>query len=148
MSSIRLVENYSKSLMSHYDSSYIQNSVVESYMYIQSHLMSDNDVVLCVRETGHRLARYASVRVVVGHWSVTPHCAELEARVERFYRGAMTAQETEEFLKELGVKWIYWGTNELKLGAPPPKSIRGFEMRRVNPDVVLYAVKPIAGSAG
>jgi hypothetical protein len=142
-SSIRLVENYSKSVYNN-QSFYIPYSLIETTRYINKNLKINHDIVLCVRETGHTLARYAPVRVVVGHWSVTPHGREIETRVERFYRSDMTVREREEFLKEFGVTWIYWGSSETKLGAPPREAIPGFETRLINPDIVLYSAKNLS----
>ncbi len=116
---------------------YIKITELNGYHIIKCKA-TDTDVVLCVRETGHRLARYASVRVVVGHWSVTPHILELEPRIARFYRGEMPPWESKDFLEQLGVTWVYWGSNERELGGPDMKAIPGFEKRVINQDVVLY----------
>ena len=117
---------------------YVKTSDLDAYNFIQREAI-DKDIVMCVRETGNRLARYASVRVVAGHWSVTPHIGELEPRIERFYRGEMTPRESKDFLEQLGVTWIYWGSNERKLGGPDMEAIPGFEKRVINQDVVLYS---------
>jgi hypothetical protein len=83
------------------------------------------------------VARYSSARVVLGHWSVTPHGAELDDRVDRFCRGEMTPTESKEFLEQQGVTWIFWGIGERHQGSEM-KAIPGFDKRVINRDVVLY----------
>jgi hypothetical protein len=144
LSSAKRVLN-SATMMKTPNAYYIDREVLYSYKSINDN-SSENDVVLCTRETGHALARYASVHVVVGHWSVSPRRADLDAQVERFYRGAMTPQESREFLGEWRVTRIYWGSNERKLGEPPREPIPGFEARVINPDIVLYTARREEGS--
>jgi hypothetical protein len=140
LTSVRLVYLYGAGVRAHPELFHLKDHELFAYQLLDKEAGED-DVVLCVKDTGHALARYASPRVVVGHWSVTPHWREMESRAERFYRGEMMAEETAAFLKELKVTWIYWGTRERKFGAPPPQPIPGFETRLSTPDVVLYAAR-------
>jgi hypothetical protein len=117
---------------------YIPSTEMEAYRWLD-HEASEDDVVLSVGQTGHRLAKYASVRVVVGHWSVTPHFAEMHASAERFYRGELAPQAAAEFLKQRRVKWIYVGPNERRLGQPNMDLIPGFTKRVINSDVTVYS---------
>jgi hypothetical protein len=117
---------------------YVYKSELEAYKWM-ARQTGDRDVVLCTRDTGRKLARYTSVRVVTGHWSVTPNVWELEPRIDRFYKSEMNQRESEEFLEQLGVNWIYWGRNERIRGGPPAAAIPGFEKRVINQDVILYS---------
>jgi hypothetical protein len=100
---------------------------------------TENDVVLCVYQTGHRLAKYAPVCVVSGHWSVTPMIEQMELGARSFYGAKMSAAEQAEFLERCRVKWIYFGPNERRFGPSDRGEIPGFTKRVVNHDVTLYS---------
>ena len=117
---------------------YIPVTELEGYRWLDREA-SEDDVVFALAETGHRLVKYASVHVVVGHWSVTPHAAELEAYGQRFFRGEMDPAVAAEFLGQQRVKWIYLGASERKLGSGRIDQIPGFTRRVINDDVTVYS---------
>jgi hypothetical protein len=119
---------------------YIPESEIDAFAWIDREAAED-DVVLCSAETGHRLASRASVRVLAGHWSVTPEFDEINEGIERFYRGTLTPALAAKLLERSRVSWIYVGPNERKLGEPRLDLMPGFTRRVVNADVTVYARK-------
>jgi hypothetical protein len=106
---------------------------------------SETDVVLGVRRTGYRLAKYASVQVVSGHWSVTPTADLVEMNTRAFYAGRMTPQGATEFLNQMRVDWIYVGQNERWFGVPPLDQLPGLTKHVINDDVTVYRYTRRAG---
>jgi hypothetical protein len=88
--------------------------------------------------TGHQLAKYASVRVVSGHWSVTPDSEKVEGAVQRFFRGAFSPRIAAELLEKYRVRWIFLGPNEKHWGTPRPDYVSGFVQHAINADVAIY----------
>jgi hypothetical protein len=117
---------------------YIPATEMEAFAWLDRNAASE-DVVLCVGTTGHRLPKHASVRVVSGHWSITPHAAEMEERAQDFYARAMSAQAAAELLRECRVSWVWFGPNERRLGPPDMDGIPGFTKHVVNDDVTVYS---------
>jgi hypothetical protein len=141
LSGAHLVTNLSRALLLEKgDGPFIYKTEIEGFKRLQSHA-TERDIVLSTRDTGNKLTRYASVRVVAGHWTLTPHIAKLDPRVQRFFRGDMSQKESREFLEEAGATWIYWGCNESELRDPDPVVIPGFRKLVVNKDVVLYSLE-------
>jgi hypothetical protein len=67
----------------------------------------EDNVVLAAEQDGNRLGRFVSARVVLGHYSVTPHSDLRRAEIERLLSGAMSANEAHAYLKTMGVRWLY-----------------------------------------
>lgn len=78
-----------------------------SYAWLDRHARG-SDVVLCLPEAGNRLTRFASARVVAGHWSVTPDYERTRERLLQFFDGSMGREASIAFARDLGgVDWIY-----------------------------------------
>lgn len=119
---------------------YIPDAEMQAYRWLDREA-SEDDVVLCLNQTGHRLAKFASVRVVSGHWSVTPESEKMEGSAERFYAGAVSLEAAAEFLRQCRVKWIYLGPNERRWGRPNMDLLPGFKKRVINDDVTVYSAQ-------
>lgn len=116
---------------------YIPQTEMEAFQWLDQHA-SENDVVLSGQQTGHRLAKNASVRVALGHWSVTPLSRTIAENALYFYAARMTSAETAEFLEQLHVTWIYFGLNERALGLPDLDHLPGFTKHVLNGGVTVY----------
>jgi len=116
---------------------YIPSSEMQGYAWLAREA-NEEDVVLGVGRTGHRVAKYASVRVVSGHWSVTPNADRMEVLAERFYRDKMSAEQAAAFLAEWRVNWVYFGAGEHRTAEHLMQSIPGFARHVVNADVTIY----------
>jgi hypothetical protein len=138
LDSVVLLQRMSRPGGSESSKYYIPSTEMEAFAWLDRNAAQE-DVVLCVEETGYRLPKYASVRVVCGHWSVTPHFAQMEERVERFFARAMSARTAAELLRECRVSWVYFGPNERRWGPANMDGIPGFTKHVVNDDVTVYS---------
>jgi hypothetical protein len=123
------------------DPRYVPETVMRAYRWLDREAGED-DVVLCVNDTGHQLAKYASVRVVSGHWSVTPDSEKVEGAAQRFYRGALSPRAAAELLDHFRVRWIFLGPNERRWGRPRPEFVSGFVEHAIDADVSIYQREP------
>jgi hypothetical protein len=103
---------------------YIPAAEYETYEWLSEHA-GRNDVILSTLYSGNRMAKYISSRFVLGHLSVTPNVREISERVERFYRGEMSEEETVLLLDEFNVDWIYLSPTERALGDVDLRRIPG-----------------------
>jgi hypothetical protein len=116
---------------------YIPSSEIEAYAWLAREA-NEEDVVLGAGRTGHRVAKFASVRVVSGHWSVTPNADRMEVLAERFYRDKMSVAQAAAFLADSRVNWVYFGPGERRTAEHLMQSIPGFARHVVNTDVTIY----------
>ena len=119
----------------------LRTSYLEAFRWLDRNGEPD-DLVVCSYPTGNRFARRAPVRVVLGHWSVTPEIARHAARVRRFYAEAMEADEARAFLAEVRARWVLVGPEERSLGGRTPDPALGLEAAGRFGDVVVYARPP------
>ena len=120
---------------------YITAAEHDAHVWLNQHA-NRSDVVLSALASGNRMAKYVSCRLVLGHWSVTPHVKELGERVERFYRGAMTRDEARALLDELDVRWIYRGPPERELGIADLPELEWVAERYASGNVQVFACEP------
>jgi hypothetical protein len=116
---------------------FIPTAEMEAFDWLAHHAVED-DVVLAVGSTGHRLTKYASVCVVAGHWSVTPMADKMEVLAERFYRGKMSFAQAQEFLAQCRVKWVFFGQSEGREAETLMESMPGYARHVVNPQVTIF----------
>lgn len=83
----------------------------------------DFPVVLASFETSNALPAWAPVRTLIGHGPESIHLAQVQPRVEAFYRANLTQGETEEFLREFHVRYVIWGPSERDLGDLNPENV-------------------------
>lgn len=74
------------------------------------------DVVLSAFETGNALPAWAPLRVVIGHGPESGHLAEIQPQVAAFYQVSSSDAWRQEFLRQFGVQYVFWGPAERKLG--------------------------------
>ena len=120
---------------------YTPTPEMEGYAWIDRHT-PENDVVLCLGRTGIRLPKYASVRVIAGHWSITPHSQEMDEMVRSFFKGALSAEAAAELLRVCRVTRVYFGAREQQWGPPRDELMPGFERCNVNESVIVYSRRP------
>lgn len=97
----------------------------------------ESDVVFCTTADGALLAKYASVRVVAGHWSVTPHSGSVEALARQLLSGALDPARTAEVLRETGARWIYL-SGESPAWKATAARLPGWEKRYGRGGVAIY----------
>ncbi len=77
-------------------------------------------VVLTSYATGNALPAWAPLRVVIGHGPESVGLSELEPQVAGFFSTATTDAQRAAFLAEHGVRYIFWGPEERKIGGWSP----------------------------
>jgi hypothetical protein len=118
---------------------YTPTPEMKGYAWIDGHT-PENDVVLCLGRTGLRLPKYASVRVIAGHWSVTPHSQEMDEMVRSFFKGSMSAEVASELLRVCRVTRVYFGAREQQWGPPREELMPGFERHDLDGGVIVYSL--------
>jgi hypothetical protein len=94
-------------------------------------------VVLAAFETGNALPAWAPLRVVIGHGPESVHLASLRPQVEAFYAEETTDAQRLDFLRQWGVRYVFWGPQERRLGDWNPV---GAAYLRLVEQVGAYAV--------
>ncbi len=85
----------------------------------------DFPVVLASFDTSNALPAWAPVRTLIGHGPESIHLAQIQPRVEAFYRADLAQAETAEFLREFHVRYVIWGPGERDLGSLNPENVSG-----------------------
>ena len=86
------------------------------------------DVVLAAYDTSTVLPTRAPVRVLIGHGPESLGLAEIQPVVEDFYRQPTSDTQRQAVLKGYGVRFVFWGPLEQKLGDWNPASFTGIEL--------------------
>lgn len=102
------------------------------------------DVLLSTLYSGNRMAKYVSMRFVLGHLSVTPHINEISAKVDRFYKGELSPEDAKAMLDELNVDWIYLSPTERAVGPFDPLAIPGVSEKHAETNVQVFAYERTA----
>jgi uncharacterized membrane protein len=105
--------------------------------------VSRDDVVAGAPESNQFVAAYAGMHVVfAGNWS---YALDFDAEAKAFGRLFKDAQETQAYLAERDVRWVYFGPRERRLAEFDPAEVRYLEPVHVHGTLVLYRVKaPVA----
>ena len=118
---------------------YIPASELAAYLWLDENSKED-DIVLSTISTGGYIARYASVRVALGHLQdVTPMAKEISPRVNRFFSGEMTLDESRTLIDDLGADWIFFGHIEKTLYEGQIEMVQHLKSCYDNEDVTIYA---------
>ncbi len=93
---------------------------VKAFEYLAGHAAGDR-LVLASFHTSNPLAAWAEVRTVIGHGPESINSSDLEKQVACFYSTTCTDQGRVATLRELGVRYVFWGPEERKLGSWDPR---------------------------
>ncbi len=113
----------------------------DAFAWLNEHAQV-SDVVLTTLPSGNRLARYASCRCVLGHWSVTPNVKHVSSQVKHFFANDLPGNEAAALLDEFHARWIYRGPHEKQLGSFDPQTLPGVSERFANDDVRIFSYVP------
>jgi len=80
------------------------------------------EVVLTSYETGNALPAWAPLRVVIGHGPESVGLSMLQRQVEAFFQKDHSDLWRQEFIREQGIRFVFWGPAEGALGDWDPKS--------------------------
>ncbi len=81
---------------------------------------ASGDGVLAAYATGNALPAWAPVRVIAGLGPESPHLEAQEAALRRFFSPDASDAWRRTFLRENGLRWVFWGPAERALGGWDP----------------------------
>jgi hypothetical protein len=91
---------------------------VSAYRFLSEYALPD-EVVLAAYTTSNALPAWAPLRVVIGHGPESVGLETLRPRVERFYLADTNDLDRMTLLKEMEVRYIFWGPEEVGLADNP-----------------------------
>ncbi|MBW8011444.1 MAG: hypothetical protein FVQ83_09420 [Chloroflexi bacterium] len=97
-------------------------------------------VILASFETGNVLPAWADVRVVIGHGPESVGLAELQPRVEAFFRSTTADAERYALLGGNDVRYVFWGPEERKLGDWDPNGAGYLDLIYEEDDYAIFEV--------
>jgi hypothetical protein len=100
---------------SHHLEVYADRQEMDAWRWINGHLPQGR-VIMGLPLSCNLLSKYTSMRVVDGHWSVTPHYYELADRLYAFFASHQLGVTEKNLLEEFRPDYIYFGPDERKYG--------------------------------
>ena len=98
------------------------------------------DVVLASYETGNSFPAWAPVQVLVGHGPESIFQADLLPRINAFYQSTTPDERRQELIEQFGIKYIFWGPEERRLGDWQPGSADFVRLFVRHGEYALYRV--------
>ena len=111
MASVVLLRELTAVTTTHLGNYHIRTADLEAFAWLRGHAR-EKDVILADYLDGNRLGRFVSARVVLGHYSVTPNAAALDARIRELLAGTVSAEEARAQLASWNVRWVYASPRE------------------------------------
>lgn len=99
------------------------------------------EIVLSHYQTGNVLPAWAPVRVVIGHGPESAGIEELSPQVAEFYRPDTEDEWRKQFIRRLGVDYVFWGPAERELGGWDPTDASFLELLFHKGDYAVFSVK-------
>ncbi len=93
---------------------HIPAAALDAFTWLNANAPADS-VVLSVRSTGSLLPVYASVRTFVGHGPETRDVEAKQAEAERFFSGALSADERGALYRDFDIAYVFYGPAERAL---------------------------------
>lgn len=118
---------------------FLPREQVGSYRWLAENAPVDA-VVMASVQTGNSLPAWAPVRVPVGHGPESVPYESALASVKAFY-GAQSEEERSEIITELGVDFVYFGPDEMKLTGDHFATTDGLERVSSWGEVTLFRVE-------
>jgi hypothetical protein len=101
-------------------------------------------LIFCSTVSGRLFPALAGRPVYVGHWSETPHANERMRDTIAFYRAAnATSAQRRAFLQARGIRYVYQGTIERRIGAADLARDPIFRPIYRNDGAALYELRPL-----
>jgi hypothetical protein len=94
---------------------YADRGELEAWRWMDGHLPKDR-LIMGLPHSCNVLSKYTSLRVVDGHWSVTPHYYELSTRLHDFYSSPVLGADEKNLLQEFQPDYLYFGPDERQVG--------------------------------
>jgi hypothetical protein len=98
---------------------YLPEPIMNAFNWLKKN-SKPKDIVLSRESIANELAKFVSIRVVVGHWSVTPEIEKLRQQLLTFFSGGMPPFDAEKLLSSFHTNWILHVPTDSAL---PPASL-------------------------
>lgn len=112
---------------------------VEAMDWLRTHASAD-DVILSSYFTGSYLPYRSGARAYLGHVYETIHFREKGKQVDEFFAASTSDSAREQFLRENGIEYLFYGRAEKALGAFDPSSAAYLNMLISDSNAVIYQV--------
>jgi hypothetical protein len=148
LGSVALLRERAAVVATHFNYYHVSTAELDAFDWLNAHARPE-DVALADYVEGNRLGRFANTRVVLGHWSVTPESAAVEAAVSRVLRGEASVEETRRLLGAWRVRWVVYSprTYPESTAARLSECARRYQERGIAVDECAASqVSPNAGS--
>jgi hypothetical protein len=101
-------------------------------------------LIFCSTVSGRLFPALAGRPVYVGHWSETPHANERMRDTVAFYRAAnATSAQRRAFLQARGIRYVYQGTVERRIGTTDLAHDPIFRPIYRNDSAAIYELRPL-----
>jgi uncharacterized membrane protein len=118
----------------------------EAMEWARRHLPGDG-VIFCSTVSGRLFPALAGRQVYVGHWSETPHANARMRETIAFYRAARaTSAQRRAFLEARGIRYVYQGTPERRIGAVDLARDSLFRPLYRNDGAAIYELRPLTSA--
>jgi hypothetical protein len=107
LSSAVILQARTKVASTHFNYYHLRTAELDAFAWLARNARA-SDVILANYKDGNRLGRFVSSRVVLGHYSVTPASASIQAGVEAFLAGALDDDGARRMLADWNVRWVYY----------------------------------------
>lgn len=119
---------------------FISGDAWSAMKWIQSNTGS-HDVIMASMWDGNAIAGLAGRPVVVAHGNQTVAANDRERDWERFRDGTTTPTDREEIVARLGVRWLYWTTEDQRVSEYRPGSDGSWRAAFTTPTVTVYSLQ-------
>jgi hypothetical protein len=110
-----------------------------AFQYLASHA-SGFPVVLAAFDTANAMPAWAAVRTLIGHGPESIHLADVQPRVENFYRPNTQNSDRSQLIDDFNIRYIFWGPAEKELGQWNPATMPGLKLVYQNETCELFEV--------
>jgi hypothetical protein len=122
---------------------HLPTAALEAFAWLRTQA-GPEDVILADYIEGNRLGRFVSARVVLGHYSVTPEAAAVDAGVKRLLSGQLGGEDARRLLDAWRVRWVYYSLKKYPQAALDeiPRCARRYRRQ----GIVIYECGAPAGA--
>ena len=100
------------------------------------------EVVLSSAPVGSLIPARTGHRVFWGHWCETAYVEEKAEEVRRFFSQEADDSWRKHFLARYGVRYVFWGPEERRLGGFLPEEVPYLQERYWRGDYIIFEVAP------
>jgi hypothetical protein len=103
--------------------------------------VSPDTIIMSSYQTGMYMPGISGRRAFLSHWAQTINFFEKRDIVTRFFKNDMSDTERQEILRKYGIKLVFWGPAEEKIGDFRPSNTDYLSPIYRSENVIIYSVK-------